>query len=79
MSNLCRIQLLQNGQQQVLTIPHEFALPDTDVLLRKEGNRLIVEPIGSDSLLSLLSTLEDIPDPFPDVDVGFLPLDDITF
>jgi len=58
--------------------PQEFALSSTEVLLRKEGNRLIIEPISSGSLLSLLATLEDIPENFPNVDEGLLPLDDIT-
>ncbi|MFM7714482.1 MAG: AbrB/MazE/SpoVT family DNA-binding domain-containing protein, partial [Microcystis sp.] len=31
------------------------------------------------SLLSLLTTLPDIADNFPDIDEGLLPLDDITF
>lgn len=78
MPNSCHVYLLRNGQDQVLTIPHEFALPGTEVLLRKEGDRLIIEPIRHDSLLALLSTLEEIPDNFPDVDEGLLPLDDIT-
>ena len=78
MPNSCYVYLLRDGQHQVLTIPHEFALSSTEVLLRKEGNRLIVEPIRPGSLLSLLATLEDIPENFPNVDEGLLPLDDIT-
>jgi len=73
------VSLLTSGQDQVLTIPHELALSGTEVLLRKEGHRLIIEPIPSNSLLSLLTTLQDITDDFPDVDEGLLPLDDITF
>ena len=86
MSNSCYVSLLQNGQSQVLTIPSEFALPSTEVVLRKEGDtpaeslreRLIVEPIRRISLLSLLATLAAITENFPDVDEGLLPLDDIT-
>jgi antitoxin VapB len=78
MPNSCHVYLLRDGQHQVLTIPDEFALSSTEVLLRKEGNRLIIEPISSDSLLSLLATLEDIPENFPDIDEGLLPLDDIV-
>jgi antitoxin VapB len=73
------VSLLPNGADQVLTIPHEFALSGTEVLLRKEGNRLIIEPIPSGSLLELLATLEDTADDFPNVDAGLLPLDEITF
>ena len=79
MQNARHVSLLTSGQDQVLTIPPEFALLGTEVLLRKEGHRLIIEPIPSSSLLSLLTTLQDITDDFPDIDEGLLPLDDITF
>lgn len=62
-----RHTLLTNGQDQILTIPHEFALSSTEVSLRKEGQRLIIEPIPPSSLLSLLMTLPDISDHFPDI------------
>lgn len=78
MQNLRHVSLLIDGQDQVLTIPHEFALSGTEVLLRKEGHRLIIEPIPPSSLLSLLTTLQDITDNFPDTDEELLPLDDIT-
>lgn len=78
MPNPCHVSLLASGQDQVLTIPNEFTLPSSEVLLRKEGNRLIIEPIRPGSLLALLTTLEDITDPFPDLDEGELPLDDIV-
>lgn len=78
MQNSRHVSLLTNGQNQVLTIPHELALSGTEVLLRKEGHRLIIELIPADSLLSLLTTLPDITDNFPSMDEGLLPLDDIT-
>lgn len=78
MQNSRHVSLLISGQDQVLTIPHEFALSGTEVLLRKEGHRLIIEPIPPSSLLSLLTTLQDIADNFSDVDEGLRPLDDIT-
>jgi antitoxin VapB len=77
MQNSCHVSLLTSGQDQVLTIPHELTLSSTEVLLRKEGNRLIIEPIPSSSLLSLLTMLPEITDNFPDIDEGLLPLDDI--
>ncbi len=79
MQNSRHASLLTNGQDQVLTIPHELALSGTEVLLRKEGHRLIIEPIPSSSLLSLLTSLPDITDSFPDIDEALLPLDDMTF
>jgi antitoxin VapB len=79
MQNLRQVSLLTSGQEQVLNIPPELVLSSTEVLLRKEGHRLIIEPISSGSLISLLTTLPDITDNFPDIDEGLLPLDDITF
>ncbi|MGJ3244644.1 MAG: antitoxin [Elainellaceae cyanobacterium] len=58
MQNPRHVSLLTNGQDQVLRIPREFALSGTEVLLHKEGQRLIIEPISPHSLLSLLATLE---------------------
>lgn len=78
MPNSRHVSLQIRGQDQVLTIPAEFALSGTEVVLRKEGDRLIIEPIPPSSLLSVLATLQDIPEPFPDTDEGLLPLDDIT-
>ncbi|HLO49945.1 MAG TPA: AbrB/MazE/SpoVT family DNA-binding domain-containing protein [Kamptonema sp.] len=78
MPNSRYVSLLQNGQSQVLTIPYEFTLPGTEVLLRKEGDRLIVEPIRRLPLLSLLATLETIAENFPDIDERLLPLDGVT-
>ncbi len=86
MQNSRHVSLLTSGQDQVLTIPSEFALSGTEVILRKEGDtanarlrqRLIIEPISSNSLLALLTTLQDITDHFPDIDEGLPPLDDIT-
>ena len=78
MEKLRHISLSNNGQDQVLIIPGEFALSATEVLLRQEGDRLIIEPIAPNSLLSLLTKLPDIPDDFPEIDDQLIPLDDIT-
>ncbi len=72
------VSLVTNGQNQLLTIPHDFALAGTEVLLRKDGDRLIIEPIPPRSLLALLTTLQDIVDEFLDTDEGLLSPDDIT-
>ena len=79
MQNPFQVSLLKSGLKQILEIPQEFALRGTEVLLRKEGQRLVVEPVASASLLTLLKTLPDISDSFADCDEGLLPLDDIIF
>jgi antitoxin VapB len=70
-------RLFRNGRNQALRIPREFELPGDEVTIRKEGDRLIVEPARRSRLLEVLSTLKPIPDGFPDVDEGLLPLDDV--
>ncbi|MDY6785325.1 MAG: hypothetical protein SW833_22715 [Cyanobacteriota bacterium] len=44
----------------------------------QEGKNKATTPIQPNSLLSLLTTLEPIPDDFPDVDEGLLSPDDVS-
>ena len=71
------VRLFRNGRNQALRIPREFELKGNEAILRKEGDRLIVEPIRRGQLLSLLSTLDPLDEPFPDVDEDMAPLDDV--
>jgi len=73
-----RARLFRNGRNQTLRIPREFELPGDEVIILKEGNRLILQPVPKrPDLLALLSELEPIDEEFPDVDEGLPPLDDI--
>ncbi len=71
------VRLFRNGSNQALRIPREFELEGKEALIRKEGYRLIVEPIRKGKLLALLASLEPLTEPFPDVDDDLPPLDDI--
>ena len=73
------IHLERKGDRQTLRIPQEFELASDEAILRKEGDRLIIEPVQKPSLLALLATLEPIAEPFPDVADDLPPLDDIAF
>ncbi len=70
------VRLFRNGRNQALRIPREFEMDGDEALIRKEGDRLIVEPIRKGRLLALLSTLKPLDEPFPDVDDDLPPLDD---
>lgn len=70
------VRLFRNGRNQALRIPREFELEGDEAILRKEGDRLIVEPVRKGRLLALLDTLEPLNEPFPDVDEDLPPLDD---
>jgi antitoxin VapB len=69
------VKLFTNGRNQAVRIPREFELPGEDAIMRKEGDRLIIEPVPPRSLLSLLATLEPIDEDFPPV--SDLPIDDV--
>ena len=73
-----RVRLFRNGRNQALRIPREFELEGEEAILRKEGDRLIVEPVRKGKLLALLSTLEPLNESFPEVDDDLLPPDDVV-
>jgi antitoxin VapB len=60
-----RVKLFKNGRNQAVRIPREFELPSEDAIMRKEGDRLIIEPAPPKSLLALLSHLSRIDEDFP--------------
>ncbi len=72
------VHLERVGSQQTLRIPHEFELKGDEAMLRKEGDRLVIEPIHKPSLLAVLATLEKIEEEFADVDADLPPLDDVV-
>lgn len=67
MDTVRHVRLFRNGRNQAIRIPREFELPGTEAILRKEGDRLILEPSASHSLLSLLRTLKPLADDFPPI------------
>ena len=70
------VKLFRNGRNQALRIPREFEFDGDEAILRKEGDRLIVEPVRKGGLLSVLASLEPLDEDFPDVDESLPPLDD---
>lgn len=80
------VRLFKNGANQAVRIPKEFELPGKDAIMRREGNRLIIEvpekPARGTAaaLVAALDSMkgwEPVLEEFPDVDAGMLPLDDI--
>jgi antitoxin VapB len=61
------VKLFKNGRNQAVRIPREFELPGEDAIMRKEGDRLIIEPAESKSLLDVLDNLEPLDEAFPDI------------
>jgi len=63
-----RVKIVKEGSKQSLPIPQEFQLAGDDVILRKEGERLVVEPVNRPSLLAVLASLPNLDDEFPNID-----------
>ena len=70
------VKLFTNGRNQAVRIPREFELPGEDAIMRKEGDRLIIEPARPRSLLALLATLEPLDEDFAAIpDLAVDPVD----
>jgi len=63
-----RIRLFRNGTNQALRIPRDLELPGNEAVIRKEGDRLIVEAVKKPSLLALLATLKPLDEEFPEME-----------
>ena len=61
------VRLFRNGRNHAVRIPREFEFPGEDAVMRKEGERLIIEPTPPKSLLALLATLKPLEEDFPPI------------
>jgi len=77
MSEEYHVKLIQNGNTQTLSIPQEIALSTSEVIIRQEEGKLIIEPFKKKSLLEVLATLEDSEEDISVGDEDLLPLDGI--
>lgn len=68
MTEVRHVRLFKNGRNQAVRIPREFELPGADAIMRREGDRLIIEPAPPRSLLSVLAELAPIEETFPAID-----------
>lgn len=62
------VRLFRNGRSQAVRIPRDFQLPGEEAIIRKEGDRLIIEPARPRSLLALLATLDPIDEDIDPID-----------
>ncbi|MBK1705031.1 antitoxin [Halochromatium glycolicum] len=56
----------RRSSNQAIRIPRDFELPGNEALIRKEGDRLTIEPVPPPRLLAVLATLDPIDETFPD-------------
>jgi antitoxin VapB len=69
------VKLFKDGQNQVVQIPREFELHGDEAIMRKEGDKLVIEPTQPKSLLTVLATLQPLDEEFPQV--LHLPVDSV--
>jgi antitoxin VapB len=63
------VKLFRNGRNQAVRIPREFELPGNGAVMRKEGDRLILEPEQKRlSLAQILDSLEPLDEEWPDIE-----------
>jgi antitoxin VapB len=66
-------KLFKNGRSQAVRIPRDFEFEGNEVLMHREGQCIIIEPVSSGSLAELFAKwkplddgLPEIPDPAPE-------------
>ncbi len=56
-----RASLFRNGRNQAVRIPREFELPGSEVVMHREGERLVIEPVTRKrTLAEVLASLEPL-------------------
>jgi antitoxin VapB len=72
-------KLFRNNKSQAVRIPADFELPGERVMIHREGDRLIIEPVRRKNLLDVLAALKPLgpEDQFPDIDETLPPAKDI--
>ena len=56
-------KLFQTGRSQAVRLPKEFRLPGKEVKIHREGNKIILEPLGT-SWDSMWASLDEFPEDF---------------
>ncbi|MHB1201690.1 MAG: antitoxin [Acidithiobacillus sp.] len=68
------VRFFRNGRNQAVRIPREFEMDAQEAIMRREDDRLIIEPVRRKGLLATLASLSVLDEDFPDTDRDLLPL-----
>jgi len=60
--------LFRNGRNQAVRIPVEFELPGDEAIMRRDGDRLVIEPVRKRGLVGLLATMQPLDEGLPEID-----------
>lgn len=77
MNKARHVRIFRSGCCQAIRIPKEFEMDADSAIIRREDDRLVIEPVRTKGLLATLATLSAIEEDFPDMDSGLPPLDDV--
>ena len=55
-----RVRLFRNGRSQAVRIPKEFEIAGDEVVMSREGERLVIEPVRQRSLEAVLAELPEL-------------------
>lgn len=72
-------KLFRNNKSQAVRIPADFEFSGDRVMIHRDGDRLVIEPVRRKNLLEVLAGLKPLGphDEFPDIDDDLLPVKDI--
>lgn len=71
------VRLFRNGRSQAIRIPKEFEIEGNEAIIRKDGSRLIIEPVRKTSLVKLLSSWKPLADGLPEIEDPQIEAEDI--
>ena len=61
------VKVFKNGRNKAVRIPREFEFSGDEAIMRKEGDRLVIEPVPTKSLRALLAKLAPLPEDSPPI------------
>jgi antitoxin VapB len=73
------VKVFKNGRNRAIRIPVEFDFPGDEVIMRKEGDKIIIEPFHDDSdFFKWLESRKPWGEgEFPDLDLKDPPAEDV--
>ena len=67
MLNQRRVRLFRDGRNQAVRIPLELELPGNEAIMRRDGDRLVIEPVRKRGLIALLKSMTPVDERFPEI------------
>jgi antitoxin VapB len=62
-----RVRLFRHGRNQAVRIPVAFELPGDEAIMRREGDRLVIEPVRKRGLVALLASMTPIDEEWQEI------------